>query len=191
MRESQSKGDFAKSASPSFLTRLSIAWAGQRKVVPIFIELVVAVQLQVTSFIQTPEVRKPSQIEYLEKPLITETKITKSVIGSTSKQNHFPWGWCTYGVAQWVDVTWRGNAKDWLRNAELQGYQTGDEPIEGSIVVTNDDPQLGHVALVIKVEGDYLQLREMNYRGFGVVSERKLSKYSGSIRGYIYWKEVI
>ena len=143
-----------------------------------------------TSVYATNQLPKPIEhrveVEgFLSKPLVIETKITKSVIGSKPKQNNFSWGWCTYYVASLVEVPWHGNARDWLRNAQVQGYTTGDEPLEGSIVVTSES-SLGHVALVTKVNGDKVSLREMNYTGFGIVSERTISKNERSIRGYIY-----
>ena len=42
--------------------------------------------------------------------------------------NSFPWGQCTWYVASLREVTWWGNADEWLGNAQAQGYSTGADP---------------------------------------------------------------
>lgn len=100
--------------------------------------------------------------------------------------NYFPYGYCTYYVAQRRAVAWRGNAGAWLYNAKAVGYKTGKAPKVGSIVVTTDNAYYGHVAFVEKVSGDTITVSEMNYRGWGKVNTRVIHQKSRSIRGYIY-----
>lgn len=100
--------------------------------------------------------------------------------------NYFPYGYCTYYVAQRRSVPWRGNAGAWLYNAKAVGYKTGKAPKVGSIVVTTDNAYYGHVAFVEKVSGDTITVSEMNYRGWGKVNTRVIHQKSRSIRGYIY-----
>jgi len=70
----------------------------------------------------------------------------------------FPWGECTWFVAQRRLVTWRGNAADWLENAAAQGWPTASEPTVGAIVVYRRggtyDAEAGHVALVVAASGN-------------------------------------
>lgn len=100
--------------------------------------------------------------------------------------NGFPWGYCTWYVAsKRGDVTWRGNAGTWLRNARAQGRPTGRVPAKGAILVTNES-WWGHVAIVESVQGDKVTISEMNYAGYGKVSSRTISNKSGVIKGYIY-----
>ena len=100
--------------------------------------------------------------------------------------NRFPWGWCTWYVAEVRgDVTWRGNAGQWLANARAQGKPTGRMPAVGAILVTNES-WWGHVAYVEAVNGDQVTVSEMNYAGFGVTSRRTISNSSPVIKGYIY-----
>ena len=100
--------------------------------------------------------------------------------------NGFPWGYCTWYVAtRRGDVTWRGNAGQWLRNAQAQGRATGRVPAVGSIMVTNES-WWGHVAVVTGVQGNTVYVDEMNYRGYGIESSRAVSNSSGVIKGYIY-----
>jgi surface antigen len=42
----------------------------------------------------------------------------------------FVWGNCTYYVATHKNVTWRGNANQWLRNAAAAGVATGNKPAQ-------------------------------------------------------------
>ncbi len=46
----------------------------------------------------------------------------------------FAWGNCTAFVAQYKNVTWRGNANQWIRNAKAKGVPTGTKPAVGAII---------------------------------------------------------
>ncbi len=100
--------------------------------------------------------------------------------------NSFPYGYCTYHVANKRNVTWRGNAGAWLYNAKAAGMKTGKKPKVGAIIVTTEDARYGHVGYVEKVGKDTVTISEMNYNGWGVVNRRTLSQNARVIRGYIY-----
>lgn len=102
------------------------------------------------------------------------------------KGHRFPYGYCTWFVAQKRHVPWGGNAGAWLANAKAYGYKTGKTPAVGSIVVTTENRYYGHVAYVEKVSGGSITVSEMNYAGWGKTSRRTLDKSSRVIRGYIY-----
>lgn len=100
--------------------------------------------------------------------------------------NRFPYGYCTWYVAQRRGgVPWSGNAGAWLANARAYGYATGYEPVPGAIMVTRES-WWGHVAYVESVSGNMVTISEMNYQGWGIVSRRTLNKNDWRIRGYIY-----
>jgi surface antigen len=145
--------------------------------------------------------------EFFQKPLITETQVTKEepkpiirkktyqtaakpiAIINTSETysvHSFPYGYCTYYVSQRRNVTWSGNAVTWLSNARAQGVLTGDTPQAGAIMVTSEGGYTGHVAYIESVDGDNINITEMNYHGWGVVSQRTISINDHSIMGYIY-----
>lgn len=102
------------------------------------------------------------------------------------KGHRFPYGYCTWFVAQKRHVPWGGNAGAWLANAKASGYKTGKTPAVGSIVVTTENRYYGHVAYVEKVSGGSITISEMNYAGWGKTTRRTLDKSSRVIRGYIY-----
>ncbi|HRI35749.1 MAG TPA: CHAP domain-containing protein [bacterium] len=107
----------------------------------------------------------------------------------TGKSRGFVWGNCTYFVAMNKTVTWRGNAKEWLRNAAKQGVPTGSVPATGAIVVFNGhgyNPYYGHVGIVLEVHDDYIIVKDMNYRALNEVTVRKVLKNEAAIKGYIY-----
>jgi N-acetylmuramoyl-L-alanine amidase len=106
--------------------------------------------------------------------------------GKPGTGHRFPYGYCTWYVAQKRFVPWRGNAGTWLYNARAFGYKTGKTPTVGSIVVTTENRYYGHVALVEKVSGDTITVSEMNYTGWAKKSVRQLSRSSRVIKGYIY-----
>ncbi|MFA5872028.1 MAG: LysM peptidoglycan-binding domain-containing protein [Parcubacteria group bacterium] len=99
--------------------------------------------------------------------------------------HRFPYGYCTWYVAQRKYVPWGGNAISWLANARAYGKATGRTPRPGAIVVTGES-RWGHVAVVESVKGSSFTVSEMNYVGFGKKSTRTLSAGSGVIKGFIY-----
>jgi surface antigen len=110
----------------------------------------------------------------------------KKLDGKAGTGHRFPFGWCTWYVAQKRYVPWGGNAGTWLYHAKSMGYKTGHTPAVGSIMVTTEDRRYGHVALVEKVSGDAITVSEMNYVKWGKVNRRTLSASSRAIKGFIY-----
>lgn len=110
----------------------------------------------------------------------------KDLTGKAGTGHRFPYGYCTWYVAQKRYVPWSGNAGAWLYNAKSQGYRTGKAPQVGAIVVTTENRYYGHVALVEKVSGGTITVSEMNYAGWGKKSTRQLSASSRVIKGFIY-----
>jgi len=98
---------------------------------------------------------------------------------------------CTYFVAQYKDVTWGWNAKDWLRNAKKAWVTTWTNPWIGSIVVFHwrwYNPRYGHVAIVVDVTKDDIIIKDMNYRRLNEVTTREIPKTDKAIIWYIYAK---
>lgn len=112
----------------------------------------------------------------------------------TGQSRPFPYGQCTWYVAQKRVVPWSGNAKDWINNAEAMGYPVCRgpqcQPKVGAIISVSGNTRLirryGHVAYVEAVEGDWITISEMNFSGWGIKSVRTIHKDSALIRGYIY-----
>ena len=109
-----------------------------------------------------------------------------SLIDRNPKGGHvFPYGYCTWYVAQNKYVPWGGNAGTWLYHAKAYGAKTGKTPKKGAIIVTSES-WYGHVGIVTKVSGSKVTIKEMNYAGWGKVSSRTISAKSRVIKGYIY-----
>ena len=109
-----------------------------------------------------------------------------SIIDKNPKGGHsFPYGYCTWYVAQNKYVPWGGNAGTWLYHAKAYGASTGKTPKKGAIIVTNES-WYGHVGIVTNVSGDSVTIKEMNYAGFAKVSTRTISAKNRVIKGYIY-----
>jgi surface antigen/LysM repeat protein len=105
--------------------------------------------------------------------------------GHAGAGHKFPYGYCTWYVAQKRYVPWGGNAGTWLYHAKVAGYRTGKSPRVGAIMVSSES-WWGHVALVESVSGDSFTVSEMNYRGWAKKSTRTLSIKSGVVKGFIY-----
>lgn len=101
----------------------------------------------------------------------------------------FYWWNCTWFVAQYKNVNWWWNAKDWLKNAKSAGHATGSEPSVWSIVVFNGkwyNPRYGHVGIVVDMSGNNIIVKDMNYRKINEVTTRKVPKSDRAIIWYIY-----
>jgi len=99
--------------------------------------------------------------------------------------HRFPYGYCTWYVAQRKYVPWGGNAGAWLSNARASGKATGRAPKAGAIIVTGES-RWGHVGIVEKVSGSSVTISEMNYAGFGKKSTRTINANSRTVKGFIY-----
>ncbi|TES96777.1 LysM peptidoglycan-binding domain-containing protein [Patescibacteria group bacterium] len=99
----------------------------------------------------------------------------------------WPYGYCTwYAANARGDVTWRGNAGQWYWNARAQGRAVGSTPVPGAIVCTWESGW-GHVGVVSGVHGGgRFTITEMNYAGWGVVSQRTVTTGSIPLIGFIY-----
>lgn len=132
--------------------------------------------------------KKAAQLAASTKSSTSKSKksAVKVKINPGSSQNGYPYGYCTYFVAtrRFVPSSW-GNAKNWLSSAKRAGYSTGQTPVAGAIMVTNES-WWGHVAYVESVNGDTITISEMNYEGWGVIDHRTISIGSGNIRGFVY-----
>lgn len=106
--------------------------------------------------------------------------------GKAGSGHRFPYGYCTWYVAQKRYVPWSGNAGTWLYKAKAMGYRTGRAPAPGAIMVTTENRYYGHVAVVEKVSGGNIVVSEMNYTGWAKTSRRVLSASSRAIKGFIY-----
>ena len=101
----------------------------------------------------------------------------------------FPWGQCTWYVASLRDVTWGGDAWEWLIAAAARGKQEGIIPRVGAIVVFgpgNGYSPLGHVAYVESVVNPTsFIVDEANADGLGIVDQRLISSLT-DVEGFIY-----
>ncbi len=102
---------------------------------------------------------------------------------------NFVWWNCTCFVAKYKNVTWRGNAKEWIKNARKQWVPTGDTPKPWAIIVYHGPgfpPAYGHVGIVMEVTDDGMIIKDMNYRALNEVTTRREVFNNPAIIGYIY-----
>ena len=102
----------------------------------------------------------------------------------------FAWGQCTWYVASLVDVTWGGDAWEWVSAAAARGKPEGMAPKPGAIVVWSPNGggsgAIGHVAYVeTVVSPTSFLIDEANWEGLGVVDKRLISSLDG-VEGFIY-----
>jgi surface antigen len=137
----------------------------------------------------TPTPTSPSQGVGTQVAIAGQTPSTSAYapirLGGGGSGHRFPYGYCTWYVAQRRYVPWGGNAISWLSNARASGKPTGRTPRPGAIMVSGES-RWGHVALVESVNGSSFTISEMNYAGFGKKSTRTLSANSAVVRGFIY-----
>ncbi|GAC1657487.1 MAG: LysM peptidoglycan-binding domain-containing protein [Candidatus Dormibacteraceae bacterium] len=132
-------------------------------------------------------------------PVPTRSSVFSNFVGSSYRATYgaptgtftprgFSWGWCTWYVATRRNVTWLGDAGQWYGNAAAQGYPVGHTPLPGAIMVTWESGW-GHVAYVesVNADGSFL-VSEMNFRGFGVTSQRTIRPGGVPLIGFVYDK---
>lgn len=124
------------------------------------------------------------------KPIVPKAAYATVSGAGTGISRAFPWGQCTWYVAQKKIVAWSGHAKSWLANAAASGHQTGSAPQAGAIMVLTEGGWMGraygHVAYVESIKDGWITISEMNYRCLGCKSIRTLNIHDKRIRGYIY-----
>jgi LysM repeat protein len=134
------------------------------------------------------EVPKPKPVEtrigIAPRPYETFESAGKTLSGSGGGGHKFPYGYCTWYVAQKRNIPWGGNAGTWLYHAKSAGYATGKTPTVGSIMVSSES-WWGHVALVTSVNSDSFTVSEMNYKGWAKKSTRVIAKNNRVIKGFI------
>lgn len=114
---------------------------------------------------------KPTE-ELQERLYVITQQRTENTPQTIKNSSNAPSGWYQYGWCTWFIWTQRpvgqwNNASQWLRQAQRDGWSTGSTPQVGAIAWESN-----HVSLVIAVNGDSVTVRESNYIGFGVISER-------------------
>lgn len=125
--------------------------------------------------------------------------VTGTALASEKASHKFPYGYCTWYVADnngtyVAYIPFSGNANQWLGKAQANGFKTKDrgwKPKKYSIVVTNDDKTYGHVALVDKVESSKFRVTEMNVTGWAKASSRWIGKNESRIQGFILTKKAV
>lgn len=109
-----------------------------------------------------------------------------TVVGSsTTLNNKFAPGQCTWFVASKRYVPWNGDAWMWWQNAAALGFPEGSTPRVGSIMVTWESG-FGHVAYVESVIGSIWTVSEMNYVAPYVIDRRTLTFGMVPLVGFIY-----
>lgn len=129
-----------------------------------------------------PDGQKPVYIQSQPRSYATYQSFPRPYADQSHK---FPWGQCTWYVAQRRYIPWDGDANTWLRKAPQYGFATGTEPRVGAIMATREHSRYGHVAYVEAVNDPYVTISEMSL-GRGVKTVRTLHKDDWRIIGYIY-----
>jgi surface antigen len=96
---------------------------------------------------------------------------------------------CTRYVAQYKNVSWWGNANEWMKSAAQKWIPTWKTPQVWAIIQfsgTGYNPRYGHVGIVMEVNSDHLIISDMNYRRLNEITYRKVPINDRSIVGYIY-----
>ncbi|XOB42770.1 MAG: LysM peptidoglycan-binding domain-containing protein [Candidatus Nealsonbacteria bacterium] len=129
-------------------------------------------------------------------PLSSSSWTSGSGLGGLStndyygKSHSYPYGQCTWWVAQKRAVPSWGNAVDWINNAAAAGYEVCPGryciPRAGAIIYLKGHRIYGHVAYVERIEEGKVIFSEMNYIGLGRMNYRSLKMIDVLIQGYIY-----
>lgn len=115
----------------------------------------------------------------------------KPVLPQKNTTHYFYTGNCTHYINAIYYIPWRGNAIRWIDNARELGYTISDTPEVGDLLITSEGARtIGHVALVEKVTPDTIVISEMNFMGYGYMTERTIPLSYSKIKGYIKGSEL-
>lgn len=115
--------------------------------------------------------------------IVTATRAAAATPGGA--HGYFPRGYCTWYVSTRRNIPWNGNAIAWYAAAKALGFPVGATPEPGAIMVSRES-WIGHVAYVESVDGDSFTISEMNYKGFGLVDQRRVRIGHIPLVGFIY-----
>lgn len=133
-----------------------------------------------------PKLKPKPRPTYLASAPTRRYSPTRTTYVSSGRRYVGGTGWCTSYANYKTGRNIRGNAGTWLSGARAKGYEIGNTPKPGAIIVTNES-WWGHVGIVESVNGDgTITISEQNYKGYGVVSGRTLSAGDRRIKGYVY-----
>jgi hypothetical protein len=142
-------------------------------------------------FLQVPAPLAPSGSLNPQAFIPSSVSVGVPTVAPNHGYNSFPYGQCTWYVANRRDVTaWGGNAIAWWGRARPYRPE-GRIPIAGAIIVF-DYPWVGHVGYVESVspDGGSFLISEMNYYmnggGWGRVDQRVIPTSDSAIVGFIY-----
>jgi len=94
-----------------------------------------------------------------------------------SSNSPYPFGWCTYYASQKKGITTNyGDARYWPVNS--------DTPQVGAVMVTYESPR-GHVSYTEAVDGYLVTVSEMNYQGWGRISQRTVDIRNIPLKGFM------
>ncbi len=97
---------------------------------PVAQKAVAVVTSKKVAIAQSPAAVKPK----VKKSTETDGIKDRYPIEYTGKSSGFAWGNCTWYVAMHKNVTWRGNANQWISHAKAAGVKTGSIPVPGAII---------------------------------------------------------
>lgn len=123
-------------------------------------------------------------------PLVEQKSFTNLSTNNFYGLSHkYPYGYCTWWVAQKRAIPSWGNAKSWLSNAVASGFPACKgsycTPQVGAVISLKGS-LLGHVAYVERLTDGKVVFSEMNYIGWGKMNYRSLKIGDYRILGYIY-----
>lgn len=134
-----------------------------------------------------PDGRLPAPPSEIREPKISQRLSTGNFYGQSAI---YPYGQCTWWVAQKRAIPSWGHAKDWLNNATAAGYAVCKGsyciPKAGAVISLRGNKYFGHVGYVEEVKGDKVIFSEMNYIGLARMNHRSLRMGDPAIKGYIY-----
>lgn len=103
---------------------------------------------------------------------------------------------CVIYVRNETDILYaacNGEAADCFDQAQTAGYDTGQTPKEGAIIVFDRVPEtaldVGHVAIVTNYNGDQVSMHDSNWVGYHAIGDHTETIGTGgyAIKGYIYY----
>ena len=109
----------------------------------------------------------------LDKPVYTQqstvSTVTRAYSGSTASSGWYPTFQCTWHIWSKRSVGQWNDARNWVWQAQRDGWATGSTPRVGAVGV---QPSINHVVYIERVDGGRVYVSDRNYDGYGGYDER-------------------
>ncbi len=169
------------------VTKLANEFSASSERIVLYNDLDLGANLKAGQSIFIPNGNLPGTSSTSTVPNATSTNVSQPILASADNNasasvgNRYAFGYCTWyvynrraAIGEPIGSFW-GDATSWAYFAQQAGFRVDSNPSPGAVMqLSGGWGGAGHVAFVESVSGGYVNISEMNYSGWDVVSTRHI-----------------